>query len=117
MPLILCVCCRGPRETGTGTNLARWVAPEKSIRGAVQGREDTIDVEYKKDTKNADGEVHGRPADQIGPVGQQLLEYGRKGRVLVPTIGCYCGASFDVRKLHDLAATELAQKHGKYLLQ
>jgi hypothetical protein len=82
--------------------------------GVVQGRENKVDIDYDTEAKKTDREVHGTPAGQIGPVQQQLREYGHKGRVLGPAIGCYGGASSDVRKLRDLAATELAQKHGEY---
>jgi hypothetical protein len=82
--------------------------------GVVEGRGKKVDSDYRKEFKKADREAHGAPADQAGPVEQQLREFGHKGRVLGPTTGCYGGASSDVRKLRDLAATELAQKHCAY---
>jgi hypothetical protein len=94
------------KTIGAGYNSASIVRG-----GIVEGRGKKVDSDYRKESKKTDREVHGTSADQIGPVEQQLREFGHKGRVLGPTIGCYGGASSDVRKLRDLAATELAQKH------
>ena len=80
----------------------------------MERRGENVDIEYGDEAKKSDREIHGTPVDQIGPVEQQLREFGHNGRVLGPTIGCYGGASSDVRKLRDLAATELAQKHCEY---
>ena len=69
---------------------------------------------YIKAAKKLGARIHGTPANQIGPIEQELREYGHNGRVLGPIIGCYGGGSPDLGRLRDLAATELARKHVEH---
>ena len=69
---------------------------------------------YIRAAKKLDARIHGTQANEIGPIEQELREYGHNGRVLGPIIGCFGGGSPDLGRLRDLAATELARKHVEH---
>ena len=82
--------------------------------GIIKTREYEVWLAYTKAAKKLGARIHGTPANEIGPIEQELREYGHNGRVLGPIIGCYGGGSPDLGKLRDLAATELARKHVEH---
>ena len=81
---------------------------------AIKTREYEVWLAYIKAANKLGARIHGTPANEIGPIEQELREYGHNGRVLGPITGCYGGGSPDLGKLRDLAATELARKHVEH---
>ena len=89
----------------------RYNSVSTTPNGVIKSREDDVWKDYIRHAKALDRRIHNTSTDQIGPIEQELREYGHKGRVLGPVIGCYGGGSPDLGKLRDLAATQLARKH------
>ena len=90
---------------------SRYNSSSTTSFGVIISREEQVSKDYYKHAKTLDMRIHGTPAGRIGPIEQELREYGHNGRVLGPIIGCYGGGSPDLGKLRDLAATELARKY------
>jgi hypothetical protein len=94
--------------------LTRYNVASTVPGGVIKTRQDKVFIDYLKAARLLGQRIHGTLPGQIGPIEQELMEYGHGGVVLGPVIGCYGGGSSDLGKLRDLAATELARKHVEH---
>ena len=80
----------------------------------VADRQSRVNADYHKTASDLDALVHDTPANEVGPVGRALLDFGQAGRVLGPVISVYGSGSQDLILLRDLAASERARKHVEH---
>jgi hypothetical protein len=88
----------------------RYSTPSTNPCGVIKIREENLRNVFFRQVHAFDMRTHSTPSGQVGPIEQELREYGHSGRVLGSVIGCYDGGSIDLGKHWDLAATELARK-------
>ena len=92
-------------------------ATTSTMRGhAVNTRSNRVSPDYHKRGVELDLRLHGVPRDseERGPFGKILGEYGERGKVVGPVIGCYGEASRELKDLRDLIATEQGKRRTEY---
>ena len=77
-----------------------------STAAHVNWRQEEVTKGYARKARECDGEV---PGDDT-PFADKLASYGEEGRVLGPTVGCWCETSSDFDLLVELIAHVLADK-------